>query len=60
MKNCDYWKKFINTGKIDDYLSYIACAREEYSEEISFDLDNNIINNVEIKDLIDNTIPHLY
>ena len=25
----DYWKNFTTTGKIDDYLSYIACTREE-------------------------------
>ncbi|NLK26813.1 MAG: hypothetical protein GX306_00495 [Clostridiales bacterium] len=35
MKNYDYWKKFIRTGKIDDYLNYIACTREEESEELS-------------------------
>ncbi len=34
MKNCDYWKSFIQTGKIDDYLTYIACTREEYIEEL--------------------------
>lgn len=34
MKNYDYWKSFSNTGKIDDYLNYIACTQEEFSEEI--------------------------
>jgi hypothetical protein len=34
MKNCDYWKNFIVTGKIDDYLNYIACARETETEDI--------------------------
>lgn len=29
MKNYDYWKNFIQTGKIDDYLNYVACTREE-------------------------------
>ncbi len=29
MKNYDYWKNFVSTGKIDDYLNYIACTREE-------------------------------
>ena len=29
MKNYDYWKSFVNTGRIDDYLHYIACTREE-------------------------------
>ncbi|HHV12534.1 MAG TPA: hypothetical protein GXX75_19860 [Clostridiales bacterium] len=29
MKNFDYWKRFVNTGKVDDYLNYIACTREE-------------------------------
>ena len=33
MKNYDYWKSFIKTGKIDDYLHYIACTQEEVSEE---------------------------
>ncbi|HHU73690.1 MAG TPA: hypothetical protein GXZ28_03585 [Clostridiales bacterium] len=30
MKNLEYWKRFFKSGKIDDYLNYIACAREEY------------------------------
>ncbi len=29
MKKYDYWNSFVNTGKIDDYLHYIACTREE-------------------------------
>jgi hypothetical protein len=33
MKTYDYWKSFINSGKIDDYLHYIACTREEAAEE---------------------------
>ncbi|MBE5967180.1 MAG: hypothetical protein E7255_09475 [Lachnospiraceae bacterium] len=33
MKNYDYWEKFVCTGKIDDYLNYIACTREEELEE---------------------------
>jgi len=33
MKNYDSWKSFINTGKIDDYLHYIACTQEESMEE---------------------------
>jgi hypothetical protein len=28
MKNYDDWKKFVNTGKINDYLNYIACTQE--------------------------------
>lgn len=24
-----YWKKFENTGKIEDYLSFVACDRQE-------------------------------
>ncbi|MDF2539680.1 MAG: hypothetical protein K0S76_2701 [Herbinix sp.] len=28
MKNYDDWKKFINTGKINDYLNYTACTKE--------------------------------
>ena len=32
MKNYDYWSSFTNTGKIDDYLHYIACTREDCSE----------------------------
>jgi hypothetical protein len=34
MKNYDFWKSFINTGKIDDYLHYIACTQEESMEEL--------------------------
>ncbi|WP_276929179.1 hypothetical protein [Herbinix luporum] len=33
MKRYDYWKNFVKTGKIDDYLNYIACTREESMEE---------------------------
>lgn len=33
MKTFDYWKRFFKTGKIDDYLKYIACTREESAEE---------------------------
>ena len=33
MKNYDYWNCFIKSGKIDDYLNYIACTREEIMEE---------------------------
>lgn len=29
MMNDDYWKSFARTGKIDDYLHYIACTKEE-------------------------------
>jgi hypothetical protein len=39
MKNYDFWTDFAKTGKIDDYLNYIACTREE-----SFD---NVVNNKE-------------
>ncbi|NLL72583.1 MAG: hypothetical protein GX237_03555 [Clostridiales bacterium] len=31
MKNYDYWKSFVKTGKIDDYLNYIACTHEDAS-----------------------------
>lgn len=34
MKNYDGWKKFIRTGKIDDYLNYIACTREDSMDNI--------------------------
>lgn len=37
-KNFDYWRDFVKTGKIDDYLNYIACAREESME----DFDQNV------------------
>lgn len=33
MKNYDYWKSFFKSGKIDDYLNYIACTREDIMEE---------------------------
>ncbi|NLK75462.1 MAG: hypothetical protein GX288_09270 [Clostridiales bacterium] len=60
MKNCDYWKRFFNTGKIDDYLSYIACTREESSEELGIVSDipmvqNKIKDKNNIKDIIDNS-----
>lgn len=34
MKNYDYWRDFAKTGKIDDYLNYIACTMEESLEEL--------------------------
>lgn len=33
MKNYDCWKKFIHSGKIDDYLNYIACTREDIYDD---------------------------
>lgn len=33
MKNYDDWKKFVRTGKIDDYLRYIACTQEKDMDE---------------------------
>ncbi|MDD4112100.1 MAG: hypothetical protein PHC56_03585 [Herbinix sp.] len=39
MKNYDYWRDFVMTGKIDDYLNYIACTREE--SFVNFD---NVVN----------------
>ena len=40
MKNFDSWKRFINTGKVDDYLNYIACTKEEteFADEIQPEL----------------------
>ncbi len=32
MKNYDYWKMFVKSGRIDDYLHYIACTKEEYRD----------------------------
>lgn len=36
MKNYDYWKDFARTGRIDDYLNYVACAREEDADTSGF------------------------
>ena len=33
MKNNDYWKRFIKTGKINDYLHYIACTEENLKDD---------------------------
>lgn len=33
MKNYDYWKSFVSSGKVNDYLHYIACTQEESTEE---------------------------
>ena len=41
MKNYDGWKKFIRTGKIDDYLNYIACAKEEGLEDMTHIADKS-------------------
>lgn len=29
MNNQDYWKRFVKTGNIYDYLNYTACTRED-------------------------------
>lgn len=41
MKNNDDWIRFIRTGKIDDYLHYIACTREEGMEDIMPNADRD-------------------
>lgn len=33
MINKDYWNSFISSGKINDYLHYIACTQEEGTDE---------------------------
>jgi len=44
MKNYDCWKKFLGTGKINDYLNYIACTQEESVEEFVQEIDATILN----------------
>ncbi|NLY47747.1 MAG: hypothetical protein GX059_01805 [Clostridiales bacterium] len=39
MKSIDYWKDFIRTGRIDDYLNYIACTREEGIKDFDSEAD---------------------
>ncbi|HKL99671.1 MAG TPA: hypothetical protein VJZ06_07175 [Mobilitalea sp.] len=39
MNYYDYWKNFFQTGKIDDYLNYIACTREESFDDYSTVVD---------------------
>jgi hypothetical protein len=34
MKNYDHWKSFVSSGKIDDYLHYIACTKEECTDDL--------------------------
>lgn len=41
MKKSDYWKSFTSTGRIDDYLHYTACTREEGSDELILDMDRS-------------------
>ena len=33
MKEINYWQQFLNTGKVDDYLSYLAHERTEEQRE---------------------------
>jgi hypothetical protein len=42
MKNYDYWKSFVSSGKIDDYLHYIACTQEESMDEFIQGVDNTL------------------
>ena len=30
--NQEYWKQFENSGRIEDYLSFVACDRQEDRE----------------------------
>ena len=41
MKNYDYWKTFIMSGKVDDYLHYIACTKEEFGSTFLEELGNS-------------------
>lgn len=36
-----YWESFFKTGRIDDYLNYIACTREENLEEYDKVVESN-------------------
>lgn len=29
--NLEYWKRFENSGKIEDYLNFVSCERQERS-----------------------------
>lgn len=29
--NMEYWKRFENSGKIEDYLNFVSCERQERS-----------------------------
>jgi len=31
--NLEYWKQFENSGRIEDYLSFVACDRQEETEK---------------------------
>lgn len=33
MKEINYWQQFLNTGKVDDYLSYLSHKRTEEPKE---------------------------
>lgn len=33
MKEINYWQQFLNTGKVDDYLSYLAHKGTEEVKE---------------------------
>lgn len=30
--NLEYWKQFEHSGRIEDYLSFVACDRQESTE----------------------------
>lgn len=54
MKNYDFWKQFANTGKIDDYLSYIACTsedcRDDYSQSVDREREGGISAGINYRD----------
>lgn len=33
--NLEYWKQFENSGRIEDYLNFVACDRQENTEKES-------------------------
>ncbi|MBP1754391.1 MAG: hypothetical protein H6Q59_789 [Firmicutes bacterium] len=45
MKNYDYWKSFVESGRIDDYLHYIACTKEDDWDSPMMSEDNLGFNN---------------
>lgn len=54
MKNNDFWKQFAGSGKIDDYLHYIACTKEEsmddFMPEVDMDKEGGVIAGIEYRD----------
>ena len=42
MQNLNYWMQFENTGRVEDYLAYLACGSREKDEKVKRNAVQNV------------------